>query len=440
MKRFILVLLSLAILAFTAKAQTTSPVTPPVNSALSGEGAGSVHLQTFEIVWRTVKEKHFDPNYGGVNWDQVRERYAPKVAGIKSDQELYRLLQQMLGELRQSHFNIIPPEAITPDDGQGPSAGSIGIDLRLIDHQAVITGVEPGSRAYAAGLRPGFVIEKIGEKTVEEITEPIIKLDEPQPRKNLLMTRRLFAQVNGTPESPVKISYLDGNDRPHAVTVTREKRKGELSPPFGNFPPQYTEFESKHLPGNIGYIRFNIFTVPVMSKVRDAIRELSDTAGMIFDLRGNPGGVGGMASGIAGLLTTRQGSLGTMKLRTSQLNFSFFPQANPYNNPVVILIDGGSGSTSEIFAGGLQEIGRAVVVGERSVGAALPSYFQKLPTGAIFQFAIADFKTPKGILIEGRGVIPDLEIKWDRKDLLAGRDAQLEKGIEQLLKNKSAVK
>ena len=81
-----------------------------------------------------------------------------------------------------------------------------------------------------------------------------------------------------------------------------------------------------------------------------------------------------------------------------------------------------------------------MVVGERSLGAALPSYFQKLPTGAIFQYAIADFKTPKGILIEGRGVIPDFEIKWDRKDLLAGRDAQLDKGIEQLLRKRSAVK
>jgi carboxyl-terminal processing protease len=440
MKRFILALLSLTLFAFNARAQTTSPVTPPVDSALSGESAGSVHQRTFEIVWRTVKEKHFDPNYGGVNWDQVRERYAPQVAGVKSDQELYRLLQQMLGELRQSHFNIIPPEAITPDDAQGLSAGSIGIDLRMINHQAVITRVEPGSSTSAAGLRPGFIIEKVGDKTVEEIIEPVNRRDEPQPRKNLLMTRRLLAEINGKPESSVKILYLDGNDRPHAATLTREKLKGELSPPFGNFPPQHTEFEAKRLPDNIGYIRFNIFTVPVMSKVRNAMRELSDTGGMIFDLRGNPGGVGAMASGIAGLLTTKQGSLGTMKLRTSQLNFSFFPQANSYNSPVVILIDGGSGSTSEIFAGGLQEIGRAVVVGERSIGAALPSYFQKLPTGAIFQYAIADFKTPKGILIEGQGVIPDLEIKWDRKELLAGRDAQLEKAIEQLLKKRSAVK
>jgi carboxyl-terminal processing protease len=113
------------------------------------------------------------------------------------------------------------------------------------------------------------------------------------------------------------------------------------------------------------------------------------------------------------------------------LKFVIFPQANPYPGPVVILIDGLSGSTSEVFASGMQEMGRAVVVGERSAGAALPSFFQKLPTGALFEFAIADFKTPKGVLIEGRGVIPDVEVKLDRASLLAGRDAQLDAAVEQ---------
>lgn len=103
------------------------------------------------------------------------------------------------------------------------------------------------------------------------------------------------------------------------------------------------------------------------------------------------------------------------------------------------MIDGGSASTSEIFAGGMQELGRAVIIGERSLGAALPSTFQKLPTGALFQYAIADFKTPKGILIEGRGVIPDIEVKWNRASLLTGRDIQLESAIEQILKRSKSV-
>jgi carboxyl-terminal processing protease len=125
-----------------------------------------------------------------------------------------------------------------------------------------------------------------------------------------------------------------------------------------------------------------------------------------------------------------------MKMRSSELKFAFFPQENRYAGPVAVLIDGMSASTSEIFSGGVQEIGRAVIVGERSAGAALPSHIQKLPTGALFQFAVADFKTPKGVLIEGRGVIPDIEARYDRASLLAGRDAQLEAAVKQIRKSR----
>jgi carboxyl-terminal processing protease len=110
-------------------------------------------------------------------------------------------------------------------------------------------------------------------------------------------------------------------------------------------------------------------------------------------------------------------------------------QAQPYTGPVAVLIDGGSGSATEIFAAGLQELRRAVIVGERSAGAVLPSDMVKLPTGAIFQYAFADFRTPSGALIEGRGVAPDVEVKHTRASLLAGRDAQLEKAIMELQKS-----
>jgi carboxyl-terminal processing protease len=101
------------------------------------------------------------------------------------------------------------------------------------------------------------------------------------------------------------------------------------------------------------------------------------------------------------------------------------------------MIDGLSGSTSEVFSAGMQEIGRAVIVGETSVGAALPSVFQKLPTGARFQYAIADFRTPKGVLIEGRGVIPDVTVRLTRKLLLKGGDPQLDAAVEEVKKQRS---
>lgn len=406
----------------------------------AGETADDTRQRAFDIVWQTVKEKHFDPAMGGVDWDRARETYAPRVAAAKNNQELYRALQEMLELLRQSHFNIIPPESVITEDQKEPSNGGVGVELRLAGSEAMITRVEPGSSAAKAGLRPGFLIKQIDDKPVEQIVAPFARSAERVELKNIRIARRILAAMGGDPGTAVKIIYLDEKDQWREAIVTRERLKGELSPRFGNFPPQHTEFETKRIvngsggPGYIGYIRFNIFTMPVVEKLKTAIAEFNGADGIIFDLRGNPGGVGGIALTIAGRICDKPGSLGSMKMRNSEMKFAIFPQTNPYPGPVAVLIDGMSASTSEVFSSGIQEMGRAVIVGERSAGAALPSFIQKLPTGALFQFAIADFKTPKGVLVEGRGVIPDVEVKYDRASLLAGHDAQLETALEQIRK------
>jgi len=408
----------------------------------SGENRSDIRQQTFDIVWRTVKEKHFDPALGGVDWDRARETYAPQVAAVKSDREFYLLLQEMLGLLHQSHFNIIPAESLSPDNQDQLSSGSVGIDLRLTGGAAMITRVEPDSSAARAGLRPGFLIKQVGGKTVEEILATFAKSAERAEIKNIRMTRSVLAATSGDPGTSIRIVYLDDQDRTREATLERERLKGELSPKVFNFPPQYTEFETERIgsasgtPAYIGYIRFNIFTPPVIEKLKAAISAFGDADGMIFDLRGNPGGLGGIATTVAGRICDKPGSLGVMKTRSGELKFAFFPQENRYAGPVAVLIDGMSASTTEVLSSGIQEMGRAVIVGERSAGAALPSFFQKLPTGALFQFAVADFKTPKGVLIEGRGVIPDVEARYDRASLLAGRDAQLEAAVEQIRKSR----
>jgi carboxyl-terminal processing protease len=429
----IALLFFLCVLLSTSAAAQTKPAPQPVVGGAAAS-APDLRQETFDIVWRTVKEKHFDPTLGGIDWDKVRERYAPRVSAVKNDGELYSLLQQMLGELHQSHFYIIPPEAIIQSESKESQDGGIGVDIRFVDNQAVITRVEPGSRGASAGLRTGFVIKKVDNLNVEQITERFLKSKESPAIIRLLMVRAVLGNIKGKPETSVRIAYLDERDHLREAIITRERLKGEMSPAFGNFPPQYTEIESKRLANGIGYIRFNIFVTMLMDKIRAAIREMNNAPGIIIDLRGNPGGLGAMANGIAGMLETKQVSLGTMKMRTTQFSFIAFPQTGAYSGPVVILIDGGSASTSEVFAAGVQELGRAIVVGERSAGAALPSHIMQLPTGARLQYAVADFKTPKGVLIEGRGVKPDVEVALTRRALLGGSDSQLEAAIEQIKK------
>ena len=438
MKKSVLIVVVCAAFGLQTLAQEVAKVPNKLRA-----DAADARRQSFDIVWRTVKEKHFDPTFGGVDWDAARRKYEPRLAKVKKDGELYLLLNEMLGELHQSHFVVIPPEAILEDGSWNQPGGNTGLDLRIIDGQVLITRVAPDSAAARAGLRPGFAVKRIdGAETAKMQREIIAQMNmNPLIRdwspglKSFLVARRILYRAGGNPGSTARLQYLDERGLVREAAIEREKPSGELSLRFGNLPAEFMEIEAKRLPSGPGYIRFNAFMMPVMDKVRSALREFKDAQGVIFDLRGNVGGIGDLVMGIVGLMETRQTSLGTSRRRSDQLKLAVFPQAQPYTGPVAVLIDGGSGSATEIFAAGLQELRRAVIVGERSAGAVLPSDMVKLPTGAIFQYAFADFRTPSGALIEGRGVAPDVEVKHTRASLLAGRDAQLEKAIMELQKS-----
>ncbi len=144
-----------------------------------------------------------------------------------------------------------------------------------------------------------------------------------------------------------------------------------------------------------------------------------------------------MAMGVGGHFLDRDDSLGRMTSRDGAIEFRVNPRrvsadgrvVEPFKGMLVILVDPLSASTSEIFAGGLQELGRAVVVGETSAGAALPSVAVELPNGDILQHALADFVTPKGNRLEGRGVVPDLPVTLTRDSVSRESDPVLQAAL-----------
>jgi carboxyl-terminal processing protease len=417
--------------------------------------------QAFQIVWQTVNDLFYDPKFGGVDWASMRERYEPLVAKTRSDGELHSLLQQMLNELHQSHFMVIPKEAIpkirvakeTNDSAAGDADDAekedpldsinykltdrlltgIGIDLRVLDGSAVLTRVEPGSTAARAGLRPGFVIKTVGGRSLDSIIAEI----EKHPLWGSIIRPELpvfliAGFINGEQTSPVRLGYLDARNRLHTINIKRERLKGEMSPAIGNLPSMYTEFESRRLPGGVGYIRFNAFVPLLMEKLCGALRSMKNAPGIILDLRGNQGGLMGMVGGLGGLLEERPMSIGSMQMRNGRIPLFVFPQSAPYSGPLVILVDGSTQSAGEMFTGGLQEAGRALVVGEKSAGNTLPSAIKKLPTGAIFQYGFANYETPSGKRLEGQGIMPDYTVTLSRKTLLRGRDPQLDTALRRL--------
>lgn len=416
---------------FPLKAQT-APVAPGEVTAEEAD----LRKQSFDKVWNTVNERHYDPTFGGVDWAKMREIYAPKAAAAKTRADFHAVLRQMLGELKLSHFGIFPRDAETL--AAQKASGSTGIELKMIEGIPVISRVDVGSAAAAAGLKPGFIVQMIDGVSSAEIIKPLEEMFASRKlgagMQKIYRERTLLAAINGKAGTTLKLGVLDEKDQARSFDIVRAAFEGEMSQPLGNFPAQQVVFESKRLANGIGYIRFNMWVIPQVQKIRKAIAEFADAKGIIIDLRGNPGGIGGMAPGLAGMLTQERTSLGSMNTRDSEQKFIVYPQENPFLGKVVILEDYGSGSTSEVFASGMQDIGRAKIVGETSAGAVLPSVFDTLPTGVIFQYVISDYRSPKNVLIEGRGVLPDVEVKQTREALLKGHDLPLE-AAEKLILN-----
>jgi carboxyl-terminal processing protease len=427
-KIILLAILFAAFLPLKAQTAALSDNQPKVDGV-------QLRRQSFDKVWNIINEKHYDKTFGGVDWQKMREIYEPKAMAAKTLNEFHAVLRQMLGELKLSHFGIFPQNAQVQANQSG--GGITGIEIKMIDGQPLICRIEKDSTAEKAGLKACFTIKKIDGKSIETILAPLEKIISERTQnervKMIYRERTVAFYLDGKPETSAQIEVLNTKNEPQIFDVRRYAGKAEMSEAVGNFPAQEVVFEAKRLESDIGYIRFNVWVVPQMPKIRQAIRDFADTKGIIFDLRGNPGGIGGMASGVAGLLMTQPSSLGSMTGRETEQKFAIYPQSNPFLGKIIILTDYATGSTSEVFAAGLQDLGRAKTVGERSAGAVLPSVFDTLPTGAIFQYAISDYKSPKNVLIEGRGVLPDTEVKQTRRSLLDGHDLPLEAAVRQIL-------
>jgi carboxyl-terminal processing protease len=395
-------------------------------------------LETFDAVWTIVRDTHFDTTFNGVDWDAARDEFRPRAAAAATPSELRGVLHAMLGRLGQSHFSVIPGSA-GPGDDAPVGAATAGFDVRIVGGEVLVTSVEQGSGAATAGIRPGWKLMAIGGVSVADLLKRLE--DAPDERlRNLEAWRSLQRRMRGAEGSELSLVFEDGSGAEVSRTIARWQQQG-MAVTVGNLPTMYVEVTSqaRTTPAGrrAGLIGFNVWMAAVDRQFQLAVDEYRDASGMVIDLRGNPGGLAAMMMGIAGHFIPERESLGVMKTRDNELKFTVNPRlvsaggerVETFGGPVAILVDGLSASASECFTGGMQALGRVRVFGERTMGAALPSQFDRLPNGDVFIHATGDFVTADGTRLEGRGVVPDEAVPIRRADLLAGRDAPLEAAL-----------
>ena len=345
-----------------------------------------LNVDSFDLIWRTIRDEHFDPALGGLNWNAVRNELRPQVRRAHTMPAARHAMSDAIERLKQSHFAIIPMTAYAgmasrhSDGGEGET----GLVVRVLDGHALVTAVRPGSPAEQAGVQPGWEIVRVAD-------------DDVAPA----LTRIAESYATSTMQQYMLVAALAG-------------------------PPLHLRFEARRIEPDVGYIAFNLFFDPatLMPAFEQAVGSyMNTTRGIIIDLRGNPGGLGVMSMGMAGWFVSHADQpLGVMRTRNAEIKFAIFPRAQTYDGRLAILVDGCSASTAEIMAGGLQDLGRARIFGTRTAGAALPSQVVRLPNGDGFQYATADYVTTSGHRLEGVGVTPDVEVQPTREQLLAGHD------------------
>ena len=448
--RFLLVCGCLLLSPLLPAADKESPLTPQQRQ---------LNIQSFEYVWRTIRDTHWDPNFGGVDWQAVHNELRPKMDEATTMAKARALMQDMLRRLNQSHFAIIPAQLYKnlsdkpkKKTGEDESAGRksepsdtaatkdeeseedpTGIDLRVVGNQALVTSVESPSPAFNIGVRPGWEILKINGEPIAPLIESVsefYKDSSMKTNKELVLKRFIGSKLTGKIGKTVRVDFMDGSGKTVTLDVDHIEPPGTRAK-FGFLPPQYVRFKARKLE-NAEYISFNMFLDPanIMQRFADAVQSCMKCGGMVIDLRGNPGGIGFMAVGMAGwFIDAPDQRLGTMYMRNTPLNFVVNPRIETYRGPLAILVDGASASTSEILAGGMKDLHRARIFGTRTAGAALPSAFEKLPNEDGFQYAVANYISEGGKPLEGIGVTPDVEVAPTRAALLEGRDLPIESAL-----------
>jgi carboxyl-terminal processing protease len=389
---------------------------------------------SFDDVWKTINESFYDPAFGGLDWAGVSAEFRPRVQTAATADEARAVIREMLARLKRSHFVLLSASS----QEAWPGEASVPADIRITPQGALIVRVTDLA-ASKAGLAAGQLLLRVDGRDVAPLVAAAEGADDRA--KGLDAWRRVTRVLHGTDGSKASLQLRAASGESIDLTVARTLGDGDVVT-LGNLPPLRVEFESRGvlLPSgqHAGVIRFNYWMTSIAERFERAVDQFRQDAGLILDLRGNPGGLALMVGGIAGHMIAEPQVLGTMRTRETALTFRVNPRlvtadarpVTPYAGPVAILVDELTGSTSEVFAGSLQSIGRARIFGRPTMGQALPALTRQLPNGDVLMYAIGDFVTATGKSLEGGGVIPDVTVLLSPQSLAMGHDDVLETAIQ----------
>ncbi len=381
---------------------------------------GQSQPDTFEQVWKTVNDNFFAPNFNGINWRDIHEKYRPQANQAKSKAELAQVINQMLSELRTSHTHFYTPDepeyyqilgiflpgspelqqqlkTVLPDSK--PQYSSIGIFTKQRNGNTFISAILDGSPAFEAGLLVGDQLLSVEGQSFQPIQSFASKANQPVK----LLIQRSPAPVSQQ-EVTVTPKILDG------TTMFLDAMKASV---------QVVEQAGQ----KIGYVHLWSYAGEQYQKQLETelfSGRLKDVDSFVLDLRG---GWGGAAATYLNIYTPRNIRLtGTARNRTPSTSSS------AWSKPVVMLVNEESRSGKEILAYGFRKYGIGNVVGTKTAGAVMQGNLFAMNDGSVLYLAVADVYLDENRRIEGVGVKPDIEVPFSL-NYAQGSDPQKERAL-----------
>ncbi|MCX6755141.1 MAG: S41 family peptidase [Candidatus Nomurabacteria bacterium] len=341
-------------------------------------------------------------------WNTINEKY-PDANKVSDQDKVYGAIKGLtdsLGDPYSTFFN--PTEAkIFEDDIAGTFSG-VGMEVGIKNKILTVIAPLKDTPAYKAGIKAGDKILKIDKKITTDLTiEQAIKL------------------IRGEKGTTVSVTiFRDGEKEPREIKIIRD---------IINTPTIETNLRKD----GIFVITLYSFSANSSNLFRDALKKFADSGSykLVFDLRGNPGGYLDSAIDMASFFLPSSEKVVTEDYGGSkEPNIYMSKGFNAFNDKLrfVVLIDSGSASASEIFAGAMQDNNRAKLVGEQSYGKGSVQEVVDITPDTILKVTIAKWLTPKGTSISLKGLTPDFIVPMTSKDILEKKDPQMNKAVDLL--------
>jgi carboxyl-terminal processing protease len=338
-------------------------------------------------------------------WHLIERDY---YGDLSSDEEMMNgAIRGAVNTLGDPFTAFIDPDVaeINREDDSGSFEG-IGAYVTMRDGRLMIVNTFKNQTAEQAGVRRGDIVLQVDETPIENMS-----------------IYEAITLIRGPAGSPVRLSIVREGEEPFEVEIIR----ASIEIPV---------VESEMRDDGIAYVSLLDFSSDASVRLRHAVNDLleQDPEGLILDLRGNPGGWLNEAVLVSGLFVKHDSLVLLERYKDAD------PRSHRTDNvpvapdiPMVVLVDGGSASASEIVAGALQDHGRVVLIGEQTFGKGSVQWPHELSNGAELRVTVARWFTPNDRAIHGEGLEPDIEVELTLEDIDADLDPQLDRAIEYLL-------